>query len=50
MSMGRAGFKQPGYRSVKRVVKPDEGDRVTIFAKQVPAAYSEWARAQKVAA
>lgn len=39
MSMGRAGFKQPGYRSVKRVVKPEEGDRVTIFAKQV---HGEW--------
>jgi len=36
MPMGRAFFKPQGYRSVKRVVvKPDEGDRVTIFAKQV---------------
>lgn len=38
MSMGRAGFKQPGYRSVKRVVKPDNG-RVKIFSKQV---HGEW--------
>lgn len=38
MSMGRAGFKQPGYRSVKRVVK-DGNSRVEIFAKQV---HGEW--------
>lgn len=37
--MGRAGFKQPGYRSVKRVVKPAEGGRVRIFSKQV---HGEW--------
>ena len=36
MSMGRAGFKQPGYRSVKRVVKPADGSgRVAIYSKQV---------------
>jgi len=39
MSMGRAGFKQPGYRSVKRVVKPANGERVTVFSKQV---HGEW--------
>lgn len=42
LSMGRAGFKQPGYRSVKRHVKqPDdpEGDRVVIYSKQV---HGEW--------
>ena len=38
--MGRAGFKQPGYRSVKRVVKPEDGsERITIYAKQV---HGEW--------
>lgn len=39
MSMGRAGFKQPGYRSVKRVVKTEGMTEVTIFAKQV---HGEW--------
>lgn len=40
LSMGRAGFKQPGYRSVKRHVKqPDSGNRVTVFSKQV---HGEW--------
>ena len=40
MSMGRAGFKQPGYRSVKRIVKPPEqGAKAQIFAKQV---HGEW--------
>jgi len=40
MSMGRAGFKQPGYRSVKRVHKPEEeGQKVVIFGKQV---HGEW--------
>lgn len=40
MSMGRAGFKQPGYRSVKRVVKPTEGPAsVVVFSKQV---HGEW--------
>ena len=35
MSMGRAGFKQPGYRSVKRATKPASGDSVVVFSKQV---------------
>lgn len=40
MSMGRAGFKQPGYRSVKRMVKPADGSgRVIIYSKQV---HGEW--------
>ena len=40
ISMGRAGFKQPGYRSVKRHVKqPEDPDRVVIFSKQV---HGEW--------
>jgi hypothetical protein len=39
MAIGSRGFKPKGYRSVKRVVKPDEGDLVTIFAKQV---HGEW--------
>jgi len=40
MSMGRAGFKQPGYRSVKRVIKPTEGPpTVVVFSKQV---HGEW--------
>ena len=37
---GSGGFKQPGYRSVKRVVKPEDGsERITIYAKQV---HGEW--------
>jgi hypothetical protein len=40
MSMGRAGFKQPGYRSVARVAKPEaSGARVVVFGKQV---HGEW--------
>jgi len=39
MSMGRAGFKQPGYRSVKRIVKPEDGSSIVIFGKQV---HGEW--------
>jgi hypothetical protein len=33
-SMGRAGFKQPGYRSVTRLIVP-ENKRYTIFAKDI---------------
>mmetsp|Transcript_45120 Transcript_45120/g.118348 ORF Transcript_45120/g.118348 Transcript_45120/m.118348 type:complete len:402 (+) Transcript_45120:218-1423(+) len=40
LSMGRAGFKQPGYRSVKRHVKHDgDSGQVVIFSKQV---HGEW--------
>ena len=45
MSMGRAGFKQPGYRSVKRATRSvngdnsDNGDNVIVFSKQV---HGEW--------
>lgn len=39
MSMGRAGFKQPGYRSVKRLVKPPDSSAVVVFSKQV---HGEW--------
>ena len=35
LSMGRAGYKQPGYRSVKRIVKDPENPTVTVYAKQV---------------
>ena len=38
MSMGRAGFKQPGYRSVKRVLQPITGN-IIIYSKQV---HGEW--------
>ena len=38
MSLGRAGFKQPGYRSVKRVIVP-ESKVIDIYAKQV---HGEW--------
>ena len=38
MSMGRAGFKQPGYRSVKRVIVKDE-DTISLYAKRV---HGEW--------
>jgi len=40
LSMGRAGFKQPGYRSVKRHVKmADDSNHVVVFSKQV---HGEW--------
>ena len=39
MSLGRAGFKQPGYRSVKRVILNDTDRRIKIFSKQI---HSEW--------
>lgn len=35
LSMGRAGFKQPGYRSVKRVEVNDDQTHIKIFAKSV---------------
>ena len=38
-SMGRAGFKQPGYRSVKRVVKEAGVDAVRVHGKQI---HGEW--------
>lgn len=38
-SMGRAGYKQPGYRSVMRYVREAGVDRVVIFSKQV---HGEW--------
>ena len=39
VSMGRAGYKQPGYRSVMRVVKPDSGNKIKVLGKQV---HGEW--------
>ena len=39
ISMGRAGFKQPGYRSVKRYIIDPNSDRVTVYSHQV---YGEW--------
>ena len=39
MSMGRAGFKQPGYRSVQRCVRVPGQDRVLVHSKQV---HGEW--------
>ena len=39
MSMGRAGFKQPGYRSVKRVMAPPPGEKCIVHSKQV---HGEW--------
>lgn len=38
MSMGRAGFKQPGYRSVKRFFV-NEQDSISLYVKQI---YGEW--------
>lgn len=38
MLLGRAGFKQPGYRSVKRVIVP-ESKVIDIYSKQV---HGEW--------
>ena len=37
--LGRAGFKQPGYRSVNRVILNGNDRRIKIFSKQV---YGEW--------
>lgn len=37
-SMGRTGFKQPGYRSVKRIIVPDD-KKIKVFSKQV---HGEW--------
>lgn len=39
ISMGRAGFKQPGYRSVKRCIIDPNSDRVIVLSKQV---HGEW--------
>ena len=39
MSMGRIGFKQPGYRSVKRFELNVNQDRIIVFSKQI---YGEW--------
>ena len=39
MSLGRAGFKQPGYRSVTRICASDPTLSITIYAKQV---HGEW--------
>ena len=35
MALGRAGFKQPGYRSVKRVILNDNERYIKIFSKLV---------------
>lgn len=39
ISMGRAGFKQPGYRSVRRICTNDTTLLVTIYGTQV---HGEW--------
>ena len=39
MSMGRAGFKQPGYRSVKRFQLKNNENKINIFSKQI---HGEW--------
>lgn len=39
MSMGRAGFKQPGYRSVKRFNINSTDEFIDIYSKKV---YGEW--------
>lgn len=39
MSLGRVGFKQPGYRSVKRVILNDEDTKIEIYSKEV---FGEW--------
>lgn len=38
-SMGRAGFKQPGYRSVKQYILKNEEQRVIVLSKQI---HGEW--------
>lgn len=37
-SMGRYGYKQPGYRSVRRIIV-EEGSKVSLYVKTV---YGEW--------
>ena len=39
MSLGRAGFKQPGYRSVKRININSTDEYIDVYSKQV---HSEW--------
>lgn len=39
MSMGRAGFKQPGYRSVKRININSTDEYIDVYSKQV---HGEW--------
>ena len=39
VSMGRGGFKQPGYRTVKRIVVLEGTTTLTLFAKRVS---GEW--------
>lgn len=39
MSMGRAGFKQPGYRSVKRINISQGDEYIEVFSKKVQ---GEW--------
>ena len=38
-SMGRAGYKQPGYRSVKRIVLEENQEFIEVLSKQV---HGEW--------
>ena len=45
MSMGRAGFKQPGYRSVKRIIVNNDDNMIIIYSKQVD---GEWRLADNV--
>lgn len=35
ISVGRIGFKQPGYRSVKRIILDDDTRNVEVYSKQV---------------
>lgn len=37
--MGRGGFKQPGYRTVKRIGQAQEGARLSLYARRV---HGEW--------
>jgi hypothetical protein len=39
LSLGRAGFKQPGYRSVKRIIVNENQNKVTVYSKKV---HDEW--------
>lgn len=39
LSLGRAGFKQPGYRSVKRIVVDEDQNNIIVYSKQI---YGEW--------
>lgn len=39
INMGRLGFKQPGYRSVKRIILTEDQENIEVFSKKI---HGEW--------